>query len=181
MSKEESINMERTIVPGQFYKHFKNKLYQIITVAKHSETEEELVIYQALYGDFNTYARPLSMFLSEVDRQKYPDVLQHYRFEQVQMITTIENNQDKIQEKLEDEVIHESVPHPVLLDFLEANTLEAKLHCLHQLKTSGSQKELDSIYVVLDMAPLVGDYIQQIDGIQSYLQLQDRYDGTHLR
>ena len=65
--------MRETPRAQEIYRHFKGNVYQIVAVATHTETDEELVIYQAMYGDFKIYARPINMFLEKVDRVKYPE------------------------------------------------------------------------------------------------------------
>jgi len=76
--------MQRELMIGRKYRHFKGKEYQVIDVAMHSETREKMVVYRALYDDFSLFVRPYDMFLSEVDREKYPDVPAKYRFELIE-------------------------------------------------------------------------------------------------
>lgn len=80
----------REIIPGQVYKHFKNKYYVVLDIVNDCESNnkeefDKIVIYQALYGDRLKWARRLEDFVSEVDHQKYPDVKQKYRFEEVDL------------------------------------------------------------------------------------------------
>ena len=71
----------REIKKGTLYRHFKGNLYRVLATAKHTETDEVLVIYMPIKGDGTVYARPLDMFLSRIDREKYPDATQQDRFE----------------------------------------------------------------------------------------------------
>ena len=77
----------RKIVKGGLYRHFKGMYYYVLDVATHSETSEQFVVYQKLYDQRDLYVRPLDMFLSDVDQEKYPDVEQKYRFELIDINT----------------------------------------------------------------------------------------------
>ena len=73
--------MRRKPRPQEVYRHFKGDYYLVEGIARSSETDEELVLYRKLYDDGSLWARPKDLFLSEVDREKYPDATQRYRFE----------------------------------------------------------------------------------------------------
>lgn len=78
----------RKIKEKGIYKHFKGDYYLVEELAKDSETKEPVVVYRRLYGEGDLWVRPLDMFLSEVDHEKYPNVKQKYRFE-LQKIETV--------------------------------------------------------------------------------------------
>ncbi len=69
--------------PQEIYRHFKGNIYQIITLARHSENGMKMVVYQQLYAPYEVYVRPLEMFMSKIDARKYPNETQIYRFEKI--------------------------------------------------------------------------------------------------
>ena len=73
----------RKVIIGKTYRHFKGNLYKVIDIVKDSESDGEIVIYEAQYGDHTRWARPYDMFISKVDKDKYPEVKQTYRFQQI--------------------------------------------------------------------------------------------------
>lgn len=75
--------MRKVPQQNEIWIHFKNKKYKIIAIAEHTETSEQCVVYQALYGNYKNYIRPLDMFMSEVDHIKYSEAKQKYRFEKI--------------------------------------------------------------------------------------------------
>ena len=188
--------MDRTPKPGEFYRHFKNKLYQIVTVATHSETGEKLVIYQALYDDFGIYARPLDMFVSEVDHEKYPDVKQKYRFERVTPQTKQTDTQVKSEAvgqsaaKLPEagsmqaqtskaqvpEADEDQAPNPQLIKFLDADTLEEKYNILVSMSDTITDRLLDDMAVVMDVVIPEAPLMERYEDLKNIIRTRQHYE-----
>lgn len=173
--------MNRVPKPGERYRHFKNKLYQILAIASHSETGEPMVVYQALYGDYGIWVRPLAMFLEKVDREKYPEVTQEYRFEKVAdgfgaaIGTAVCVPKDSGAE------IEDTPMHPLLLEFLDTESATERLAILQKMKGKVGQREIDSLCFCLDVKPMDGDLEMQLENLKQYIRMQQRYDAPRLR
>lgn len=170
---------ERIPVSGEIYRHFKNKLYQIVTIATHSETGEKLVIYQALYGDFGVYARPLSMFTSEVNREKYPEVTQKYRFELVERekkedVTGTQQNKS-IPSDTEEQV------EPKLMEFLDADSFEEKYDILTSMRDIITDKMINNMAVVLDVVIPEGKLDDRYEQLKQCIRTRQRFESMRLR
>lgn len=201
--------MERVPKNGEIYRHFKNKLYQIIGIATHSETKEPLVIYQALYGGFGMYARPLAMFVSEVDHNKYPDVKQKYRFTRVEMnadgtwhcveeedntgIVEIRSDSENVAKQQSDlknvakqqetgiqaENPDEERPDPKLMEYLDAETFDEKYNVLVSMRDCITDKLVDDIAVVMDVVIPEGDLMNRYDALKMALRTKQKYESAN--
>jgi len=191
-------------VPQQIYRHFKGNLYQIVSLAEHTETGEQLVIYQALYGDFKVYARPVSMFLEKVDRVKYPDASQEYRFELVEKPGNPEPaealNDDRTRQKEEalnddrvkqkDEAYENKNDNdsddglnidPLVLQFLDAGSYEERLDILAALHHRITDEMINTMAMAVDVEVKEGDIEERYTELRKCLLLYDKFECTRLR
>lgn len=195
--------MERVPKNGEIYRHFKNKLYQIIGIATHSETKEPLVIYQALYGGFGMYARPLAMFASEVDHNKYPDVKQKYRFTRVELNadgtwhcveedntvilevqsaeqqSDLKNTAKQRETGIQEENPDEERPDPKLMEYLDAETFDEKYNVLVSMRDCITDKLVDDIAVVMDVVIPEGDLLNRYDALKMALRTKQKYESAN--
>ena len=188
--------MDRTPKPGELYRHFKNKLQKIVTVATHSETGEKLVIYQALYDNFGVYARPLDMFVSEVDHEKYPDVKQKYRFERITPQTKQTDTQVKSEAVRQSaakmpeagsvqvqtskaqvaDADDDQAPNPQLIKFLDADTLEEKYNILVSMSDTITDRLLDDMAVVMDVVLPEAPLMERYEDLKNIIRTRQHYE-----
>ena len=194
--------MERELVIGGFYRHFKNKLYQVKGIAYHSESKEKMVVYQALYGDYSLYVRPYDMFMSEVDHVKYPDVKQIYRFEQVYLDGTQsqDNQGDSIKlqsqenqgnsKKLQNQDNQAETSKPQtqedlvdsrLIRFLDIDTYQEKLKYLETIKDNLDDKIIDAMAASLDTEVPQGKIYDSFVSLKKVISAHAKYECTRLR
>lgn len=189
--------MRQNPKPFELYRHFKGDTYQVLALAKHSETKETLVIYQGLYGECPVYARPLEMFLEKTDKVKYPDAKQEYRFEQVSSVVKSERNDStaidtavipgmigggKTSEFSSNEITEaEQQLDPMVLAFLDADSYERKLEILAGLQPRITDEMITTMAVACDVEVPDGTVGERYRGLQNCLITLEKYECNRLR
>ena len=147
---------------GGVYRHFKGNLYEVKAVAKHSETLEKMVVYQALYGDNETFVRPLDSFMSKVDKIKYPDAAQEYRFEEVKANDTPDID-------------------PMVMQFLETEDFEEKFDILNGLRYKITKDQIAVMAMSLDVTIDDSDVEDMYRQLKTCVDTRRRFETTRLR
>lgn len=182
--------------PFEIYKHFKGNQYQILTLAKDSEDGRALVVYQALYGDYTVYVRDLNQFMSPVDKVKYPEVTQAYRFEQVlsekptveslavetmqEVKKATSNSQSEeeksVQEQPMEDGEEEFVLDPMVEAFLDTDAIDEKLNILAGLHHRITKEMLATMAVVSDIELNDGSEEEQYVELRDYLLMKEKFE-----
>lgn len=156
---------------GEIYRHFKGNLYEIIVIARDSETLEEKVVYQSLDGK-DAYVRPLSMFVSKVDRMKYPDAEQEYRFQ------LVEEFSESSETPSESCVCKDN---NMIMEYLDQETTEDKIIYLQGVKDKITEEFLEVVAQSLDFILNTEDLDSQYREIMNYLSTLEKYEGRRFR
>ncbi len=137
---------------GEIYKHFKGNLYEVLAIAKHTETMEDMVVYQEAEGEA-VYVRPLEMFVSKVDKEKYPEVLQTCRFE-------LQDAKSKLS----------------IMDFLDLPTTTEKIQYLETMKDNLTEEFIGLVAQCLDFVENEGSLEDRYHALVKYLRTVQRYE-----
>lgn len=205
--------------PQEMYRHFKGNIYQIRCLARHSETGEMMVVYQAMYDTFQIYVRPLAMFMEEVDTDRYPDARQRYRFELLQdsellsgaqeAVRTGETKSGKRTEPLEQNSVQPGEAEvraeqsmtqpgeaaeqvqtaadeqlnidPLVMEFLEADTYEARLNILAALRHRITDEMINTMAMAVDLEIKEGDVEERYEELKNCLLTFEKYECNRLR
>ena len=147
---------------GSVYRHFKGNLYEVKAIALHSETGEKMEVYQALYGDGDTYVRPYDSFVSKVDRIKYPDADQEYRFEE-----------QKAQDSPDID--------PMVMQFLETEDFEEKFTILGGLHHRITKDQIAVMAMSLDVTIEDSEIEDMYRQLKTCVDTRRRFETTRLR
>lgn len=190
--------------PQEMYRHFKGGIYQIRCLAKHTETGETMVVYQAMYGDFEIYARPLSMFMEEVDHAKYPEAGQKYRFalmeagqdgEEPAVIPDPAGEERTPEKARQAERAAESGSSaketqqpeeqlnidPLVLEFLDADSYRQRLGILDALHNRITDDMINMMAVSADLEIKEGDVEDRYMELRNCLRTFEKYECNRLR
>lgn len=191
--------MSNIPLPGQIYRHFKGNLYRIVTMAEHSETGEKLVIYQALYGDYTVYARPLSMFMEKIDQKNYPEAVSEFRFELQKEVIAVQPVEvpkkeasadgEEIEEQqygqreyaVREEDQEELNIDPLVLEFLDAGTYRERLNILAALHNRITDGMINTMAVAADVEIKEGDIEDRYHELRTCLLTFEKYECSRLR
>lgn len=181
-----------TPVVNEIYRHFKGNSYKVIAIAKHSETREQMVVYQALYGDYDIYVRPYESFVSKVDKEKYPDASQEYRFEPITSVGVVAQpvtpDSDSVKEDnvtdgaKSGEGSADALLKPLVVQFLDSDSLDEKKNILVRLHDTIEQDDITIMATTMDI-----DIDEELDVEARYRQLmtcldtKSRFETSRLR
>ena len=147
---------------GEKYRHFKGGEYEIVSLAVGTEDGDSQVVYRALYEPYTVYVRPLEMFMGPVDKEKYPEVEQAFRFEKIETETTVKTDAR-------------------LMAFLEAEGYQDKIAVLRDLEEQLDEELIIAMGASMDIEIEETNVIDMYENLLKCIFTRQTYEGTRLR